>query len=198
MRAFLAVNLDRKVKEELAQIQEELKRKIKGIRWVNAQLLHITLRFLGEIDDDLVAMMEDSLKELGEKTASFRVSLARLGAFPSKKEPRVIWIGMDEGTTELSSLTKEIEENLKNLHPSHPSFYNKDNSGKIKREKFLPHLTIGRRNRNEAFEADASIFNERWECRNRLHVESFHLIRSILRPTGPLYTPLREFLLKKM
>jgi len=194
MRIFLAVNLDHEMQEELIQFQEELKRKIKGIRWVNPQLLHITLKFLGETDEAVAAMLENPLRELAEKTAAFRVSLGRLGAFPSLKDPRVIWLGILEGATELVSLAEGMEEALKKVHPSH--FL--DSSGKSTRDKFRPHLTIGRKSKQEAFEADPAIFKERWECRNRLYVDSFYLIKSILRPTGPLYIPIQKFLLKKM
>ena len=193
MRTFLAINLDHIVKEDLMKIQEELKGRIKGIRWVNPQLLHITLKFLGETDNEQVEMMENPLRELAKKTASFRVSLARLGAFPSSTKPRVIWIGTGEGTAELGSLAKGIGEIFKDLHPSFNG-----NAARIRNEKFRPHLTIGRRNKNKVFDAEPLIFKERWECRNRLYVDSFYLMKSILRPTGPLYIPLQEFLLNKM
>lgn len=196
MRIFLAVTLDRKTKEELAEIQDELRRKIKGIRWINPELLHITLKFLGETEEALVSKMENSFKELAEKTAPFHISLAGLGAFPSTKEPRVIWIGIKEGASELFCLSKGIEGILKDLHPS---FYNINKDfRKSARNQFQPHLTIGRRNKNETFEADPFLFDESWEIKSRLYIESFYLIKSILRPTGPLYMPLQEFLLKKL
>ncbi|NLY04503.1 RNA 2',3'-cyclic phosphodiesterase [Candidatus Sordicultor fermentans] len=193
MRTFLAINLEGSVKEELIGIQEQLKSKMQGIRWVNIQNLHITLKFLGEINADTVALMEYPLRELAGQTTSFRVSLTNLGAFPSFKEPRVVWMGIGEGATELSNLAQGIETALKNVPAS---FHNREIPQKTN-EKFLPHLTIGRRSRKEAFKVDPSIFNKRWECENRINVESFYLIESILRPNGPLYIPRQEFLLKK-
>ena len=193
MRTFLAINLEDKVKEELIGIQGQLKSRMQGIRWVNIQNLHITLKFLGEINADTVALMEYPLRELASQTTSFRESLINLVSFPSIKEPRVIWMGIGEGATELSSLAKGIETALKNV----PVFFHNREIPKNTNEKFHPHLTIGRRSRKEAFKADPSIFNKRWECENRINVKSFHLIESILRPTGPLYIPRQEFLLKK-
>lgn len=188
MRLFLAVTLDDETKEELAEMQNELKKKIKGIRWVNPELLHITLKFLGETDEAVLVKLGRPFEELAEKITPFNISLDGLGAFPSLKDPRVIWLGIKEGAKELFYLSEAINEILKELTPSFT---------KSDRKDFRPHLTIGRRDRKGFFEASPSIFKEKWAVKSRLYIESFSLINSILRPAGPQYIPLQEFLLKK-
>ncbi len=195
MRVFLAVNLHAELREELAQIQDKLRKKIQGVRWVAPPLLHITLKFLGELGDDALDVLEKPFRELGEKTATFTVSLARLGAFPSLSNPRVFWIGVEEGALQLGKLAGDIEQCLKVLKPWRGSG---NNSRKITREQFRPHITIGRKKKKgERFWAAKDVFDEMWVCKNKLWVESFYLMQSVLYPTGPVYTPVKKFWFKK-
>ncbi|NMB41334.1 MAG: RNA 2',3'-cyclic phosphodiesterase [Firmicutes bacterium] len=189
MRAFLAINLDHKIREELTEIQKELKGKIKGIRRVAPRLLHITIKFLGKINEEQVALMKAPLRKLASRTSSFKISLAGLGAFPSPARPRVIWIGISDGRKALVDLAKEIEKIYEDLQF-------KDATARINNKKYRPHLTIGRKKRSEIFEAEPSVFTEPWECKTKLNIDSIYLMKSVLRPTGPLYTPLQKFLLK--
>ena len=176
-------------------MQETLKRNIRGIRWVNPALLHITLKFIGETDTAQVAPLGKLLGEVAKNTAPFKVSLTNLGAFPTFQKPRVLWIGTGEGTHALGALARDVEAALKNIHPA---FLNGDSPAGNKKSGFTPHLTIGRKNKNMVFTADPLIFDKRWGCRNILYVESFYLMQSILGPAGPRYIPLQEFLLNKM
>lgn len=193
MRAFLAVNLNTELREELAQIQNKLRSEIRGMRWVAPQLLHITLKFLGELDDDLLPVLERPLQRLGENTAAFIVSLAHLGAFPSLNNPRVFWIGVEEGACQLSKLAVNIEQCLKFLKPLQARGHAWKNTGK----PFQPHITIARnKKKGEPLVAGRDVFEKIGVCKNMLHVKSFYLMRSTLYPTGPVYTPVREFLFK--
>lgn len=191
MRAFLAVNLNTELQKELARIQNMLRSKIHGVRWVDPQLLHITLKFLGDLDRDLLPVLEKPLRELGERTAFFTVSLAHLGAFPSLGKPRVFWIGVKEGARQLSSLAANIEQSLKAVkHFSQGG--TRENTGK----SFRPHITLGRRKyRGKQGEMGKGLFEKIEACRNVLRVKSFYLMQSTLYPTGPVYEPLLEFLL---
>ena len=192
MRAFLAVNLNTELQEELTQIQNKLRSEIHGVRWVAPQLLHITLKFLGELDDDLLPVLEKPLQKLGENTAPFIVSLARLGAFPSLNNPRVFWIGVEEGARQLSKLAADIEQCLKILQP-----FSRSNAWKNTGKPFQPHITLGRKKKKgKQLGTGRDVFEKTGACKNVLHVKSFYLMQSTLYPTGPVYTPVREFLFK--
>jgi 2'-5' RNA ligase len=195
MRIFLAVNLQAGLQAELAQIQDRLRKKIKGVRWVAPHLLHITLKFLGEQDDAVPGILEKPLRELGEKTAAFTVSLAGLGAFPSLDNPRVFWIGVGEGASQLGNLVREIEQRLEILG------FQQHGGGKSRRgyrQQFRSHITLGRKKKKGDFFAAANdVFTAPWICKNKLQVDRFCLMQSRLYPTGPVYTPVKEFLFKK-
>ncbi|NLJ56988.1 MAG: RNA 2',3'-cyclic phosphodiesterase [Firmicutes bacterium] len=199
MRVFLAVNLQAELQAELAQIQDRLRKKIKGVRWVAPPLLHITLKFLGEQDEAALCILEKSLQELGEKTAAFTLSLAGLGAFPSLNNPRVLWIGTEEGTRQLCNLAEEIEQRSKILNfQQHSEQYSKGKPLRVSRQQFRPHITLGRKKKKgEILGAANNIFTEPRVCKNKLWVDRFCLMQSKLYPTGPVYTTVREFLFKK-
>lgn len=191
MRVFLAVNLNKKLQEELAQIQNELRSKVHGVRWVDPQLLHITLKFLGELDEELLPVLENPLRKLGENMASFTVSLARLGAFPSLNNPRVFWIGIEGGSSRLIKLATGIEHCLETLG----LFSQGGGTLKTTKKLFRPHITLGRKKgRGRQWETIPDVFRKTRRCKNTLPVRSFHLMQSTLYSTGPVYTPLKEFL----
>lgn len=195
MRVFLAVNLQTGLQAELAQIQDRLCKKIRGVRWVAPHLLHITLKFLGEQDAPMLRALEEPLRELGVKTAAFTVSLACLGAFPSLNNPRVFWIGVEEGAQQLCDLAEEIEQRLKLIN-------SRQRSGggpqRVSGQQFRPHITLGRKKKKGEFlGADSDVFAEPRVCKNKLWVDRFYLMQSRLYSTGPVYTPVRKFLFKK-
>ncbi|MGI6318567.1 MAG: RNA 2',3'-cyclic phosphodiesterase [Dethiobacteria bacterium] len=186
MRAFVAIKLDMKVINDLRKIQQELKSRIKGIRWVKPELLHITLKFLGEIKEEDIAPLEQRLEELGNRTAPFNLSFSSLGAFPHQGDPRIIWIGVNEGAGELYALAREIDK----LLLTH-KIYNKPD-----KSKFKPHLTLGRRNKHEELYLPCRVFEERLVCNSIMNVKEFYLLQSTLYRSGPVYAPLKKFLLK--
>ncbi|MGI5876573.1 MAG: RNA 2',3'-cyclic phosphodiesterase [Dethiobacteria bacterium] len=184
MRSFLAINLSQQLKKELGCLQEKLKQKgVKEFKWVNPELMHITLKFLGNITSRQVSLLEKPLQELGNRTASFNLSLAGLGAFPHKKRPRVLWGGIKRGAAEIINLSMEIEEITKQL--GFPPG----------QRKVVPHLTIGRQ-KNSAFDFPPGVFEQKWESKTTLFIDRFSLIKSTLYPSGPEYTTLKDFLLK--
>lgn len=186
MRAFIAIKLDLEVINDLMEIQQELKPRIKGIRWVKPELLHITLKFLGEIKEENIDLLGQLLRELGNRTASFNLSFSSLGAFPRQRDPRVIWIGVDEGAGELYALARGIDQ----LLLTHRILKKPDKS------KFKPHLTLGRRNKHGEFYLHDRVFEERWISNNTMNVKEFYLMQSTLYQSGPVYNPLIKFLLK--
>jgi 2'-5' RNA ligase len=185
MRCFLAIRLSQSLKNELGSFQEKLRNKgIKGFRWVNPELLHITLKFLGDLTPGQISLLEKPLQELAGKTASFYLSLKGLGAFPHKKRPRVLWYGIKDGAAEVIHLSMGIENITKQIKLPLQQ----------KPKEITPHLTIGRQKNTAPFPFE--IFEQEWECKNRLYVDRFFLVKSTLYPSGPQYTPLKDFPLK--
>ena len=103
------------------------------IRWVDAPNIHVTLKFLGEVDDALVPMIEDRLRALTRPLFPFEVACCEVGAFPSLDRPRVLWAGLDEKGAEVMGLLRQtIERELGEL-------------GFAADERaYAPHVTLGR------------------------------------------------------
>ncbi len=181
MRAFLSVNLDEKLRQEVGWIQNQLK-KIEGFRWVNPERMHITLKFLGEITDSQVLELETALQPPPHKLQPFYISFQGIGAFPGEKNPRVLWLGVDQGAEELRKIHAFIQNKL---------------PFQVKKEKrFQPHLTLARRKKNEPLAMDRGVFSENISCANWQYIDRFFLMKSTLHASGPVYQPVKEFFLK--
>ncbi|PIU89571.1 RNA 2',3'-cyclic phosphodiesterase [archaeon CG_4_10_14_0_2_um_filter_Archaea_38_6] len=167
MRCFFAVEIP----ENARQSVEELMCRYGNVRFIPASNLHITLKFMGEIED------VDELIRCAEKVKHefFSVKLSGIDAFPDKVFPRILWIGVGEGNVGLFKLSQELGR--------HVSRFGVDNSG------FVSHLTIARI--KEKF-SDAEIFSERFESEHFI-VKNFVLMKSILNSSGAEYEVVKSF-----
>ncbi|MDR0649758.1 MAG: RNA 2',3'-cyclic phosphodiesterase [Synergistaceae bacterium] len=150
-----------------------------GFKWATPEQIHITLRFLGDAAPSFVTRMDSALSGLGG-VRRFRISLAGAGAFPSLARPKALWLGVSEGAPQLAKLASKTEQAAKN------SGFPPDARG------FTPHLTIGRARQGSAMTDALALALKKapspsWEC------ASFVLMRSVLSPSGAVYTPIREY-----
>ena len=125
MRLFVAIDLPETVKEQLAMICCGLP----GARWVKPEQLHLTLRFIGEVNGDRFLDIRDNLMEVSSE--SFPLQLQGVGFFPPRKKPRVVWVGLEKNE-QLLRLRSRIETVLvrTGLEPEG--------------RKFAPHITLAR------------------------------------------------------
>ncbi|MFP3283061.1 MAG: RNA 2',3'-cyclic phosphodiesterase [Nitrososphaeria archaeon] len=146
------------------------------IKPVEEENLHLTLRFIGEVDDDVVPRIAEALRGIGYRP--FTIALRGLGAFPSPSNPRVIWVGIDEGERELRELRDRVEGRLRGIVP--------------RDESFTAHLTIARV--KERPRGGLDIFKEYGDYDfGRVDVREFKLKRSVLSRTGPIYTDIEVY-----
>src|SRR3970282_1704652 len=82
------------------------------LRWISAENLHFTVRFLGEITPAQLAQVKLASREVAAATAPFRLSLHGVGAFPSMQRPQVVWVGVREGSEELAALSSRLDAAL--------------------------------------------------------------------------------------
>ena len=145
IRAFLAVELSQKLRAELAALQQELMQSIEPemqrdmrISWVPPAKMHLTIKFLGDMDEQLLDPFLGVVERAIGRQPSVNVPLERLGAFPSPQSPRVLWVGPSEhwerGTeakrmVEVRGAIEEAGESLGFLREAKP---------------FSPHLTLAR------------------------------------------------------
>ena len=129
MRLFVALDLAEEIRERIDQFIEQMRPLAPAVRWVSAESLHVTLKFIGELPDGKVKEVETALAQVSG--AGFPVSFRDCGFFPSAKSARVFWVGIEAGP-QLGKLAADIESALEPLG--------------IGREKrgFNPHLTLAR------------------------------------------------------
>lgn len=186
MRAFIAIELPESVKRKLevriAGFQDGMVDQ--DVKWVRPESIHLTLKFLGEVDPETAATVKGSLAELARDHRGFSVSIGGFGCFPNMNQPRVFWIGVDADHDRLLQLQSDLESRLA--------------SAGIPRERrtYHPHLTIGRTrrglpaNRLRALSDWASSTNV--NDLGSLEVNAVSLVRSDLRSSGAIYTTLHQ------
>ncbi len=160
----------------------ELLGSIPGVKSVEPHNVHVTLKFLGDVDERVMDRVVKGLssKEFG---GPFEASLRGVGTFPESGRPRVVWVGFDEGEDELSKLWKKVEL----ATPFIPG----DKRG------FTPHVTVSRIKRGCDFGRVARVVKEFRDLHfGSFTVDKVTLFKSTLTPKGPIYEPLREFRLK--
>jgi len=178
IRAFVAVQISRDVGHKIFAVQSQLKRSLRGIRWVNQEKFHFTLKFLGTVKEEDVASIMNALKQAIGPIPPFRIISRGIGVFPDIRKPRVLWVGL-EGE-KLKVLATGMEEALEPLG--------------FDREKrdFKPHLTLGRWRdsggssehlKEELQRYKDYDFGESW-------VKEVIFFQSVLKPEGAVYSPL--------
>lgn len=186
MRSFIAIKIPGDIQKKLQGIQDKLKQSAAHVSWVPPENIHLTLKFLGNIEetqvDGIVAGIRDSTKGV----SSFQLQVGYAGAFPNIRFPRVIWIGVsDDEDDSLKTLQAELSNNLAPL------------GFEAEQERFQPHLTLGRvrsqKNRSNLLRAVESMLNI-WV--GEISVRNVYLIKSELKPTGAEYTDLAEIALR--
>ena len=181
-RTFIAVNLNPEIKEYLASLQTNLFIPEIKIKWVEKVNLHLTMKFLGYISQKEVELIKSIIKEITSRYSPFIIKLSsHIGIFPTYQMPRIIWVGIKEGISELKELYNDLENNLSNQGFPRE---NKDFSG---------HITIGR----VKFIRDKTNFIQMVK---RIGVDnlsqavgSIDLMESTLTPNGPIYDLIAKF-----
>jgi len=132
IRTFIAVEATDEIRSGGERLIRKLSRTSAGVRWVDTQNLHLTLRFLGEVDEREIHRVCQKTGEAVHGCEPFRIACTTTGAFPSTTRPRTIWMGVDDSQGQLSRVQQRIEESLGQLGFAPES------------RKFHGHLTLGR------------------------------------------------------
>jgi len=187
MRAFVAIELEQDL---LTQLQDQVHRiqSLIGndaIRWVRPEGIHLTLKFLGEIEPRRSQAVQSLLRKVSAEFSPFMISVAGFGCFPTVRKPRVLWTGVEEDSGRLLRLQRMLDHGLDELGFS--------------REKraFHPHLTLGRVQRHirgqDLAQAAQQLHLVEIGSLGRQGVEQIHLMRSELGPGGARYSTLAAF-----
>jgi RNA 2',3'-cyclic 3'-phosphodiesterase len=178
MRLFIAITIPDDVRNALAQFIEELRGVAPDAKWVRAENLHVTLKFLGETDPAKLPAIQKQLASINHmEPVSF--SFHGLGFFPNPRYPRVFWVGM-ETSVNLILLAENIDEEMNEI------------GFPLDKRAFTPHLTLARLDPPGMPAQLAAAAKENEERRfGSLTTNEFHLIESKLKPTGAEYTTIQ-------
>ncbi|MEW6009219.1 MAG: RNA 2',3'-cyclic phosphodiesterase [Candidatus Omnitrophota bacterium] len=178
IRAFIAVELEPQIKEELAKIQEVLKTSQADVKWVEPVNLHITLKFLGQTPIEKIEKINQLLKDSLSHFSPFPLSLKTLGAFPKINYPRVIWVGAFSPENKLNTLADLVEGKLVSL--------------KFPKEKrdFQSHITLGRVRSTKNQARLIELIQGTQVQEKTMMVASLTFFKSHLSAKGSIYQPI--------
>jgi 2'-5' RNA ligase len=186
LRAFIAIELPKDLRAQLAEVIARLSRTAPegAVRWVRADGIHLTLKFLGDMPVSQTDQMQDMLRLAAREAEPFECKASGIGCFPSARQPRVIWAALHEPTGSLGHLQRAVEAGAARLG------YPKETGER----GFKPHVTLGRLGR-QAGPADVRRVAEAVQTAavgdlGSLVVEAISLMKSELRPGGSVYTRL--------
>ena len=183
MRVFVAVQIPADPKQELGKLIDRLAlENSRTVRWVALEGIHLTMKFLGDVDPSLISDAVEAMSSAANGIAPFRIQLSGLGTFPNARRPRVLWAGIAGDVEPLQELQHRVEGSMAGLG------FARD------KRPFNPHLTVGRvrdqasdterRGIGAAFSRQALGTSEPWL------VEEVYLIQSRLGPRGATYSDL--------
>jgi RNA 2',3'-cyclic 3'-phosphodiesterase len=180
-RAFISTDIV--PGEALVSALGELSKSGADLKIVKPQLLHVTLKFLGDTEETIIEDLHARMRDASAGIRPFTIKLQGMGAFPSLSNVRVVWVGMQDGQL-LGEIAKKLDESLKDLG------FDRDKKG------FVPHLTVARAR------SGRNIANVQGILRNNIttdygeySVDRILLKKSVLSPQGPSYSTVREHLL---
>jgi 2'-5' RNA ligase len=180
IRTFIAVDLAAGVKDRLTALQEKLGRSAAGVKWTRPENMHLTLLFLGEVEQLEVVSICRAVQERARKHDPFTLEAAGLGAFPNARRPKILWAGITEGVAELRALHADLEQGLLNL-------------GCYRREdrEYTPHLTLGRLSHEDRAEDWPAVLSQHADWQGGTSpVDEVLVMASEMRRGGPEYSVL--------
>jgi 2'-5' RNA ligase len=189
IRSFIAVELPRELKLELTRLQDRLKAGSQApAKWVDPGSIHLTLKFLGNIDRPMAGKIAAVLEEAARGIHPFRLALGRPGVFPNVRRVQVVWVGLTGDIERLGHLQQRIESGLGALGFAKES------------RSFTPHLTLARlRDRatpDERQRIGQLVAGIDVATGHGLEVNAVHLMRSQLTREGAVYSRLSSVALK--
>lgn len=185
-RLFIGISVDDRIKEKLLLILKELEKlSLKG-KIEPIDNIHLTLKFLGNTDENKIPLLNQILKSISEKYPSFIIKLKGFGFFPNAKNPRIFWISTEEDSKIVFQLQNEIENKLSEIG------YEREN------RPFRTHFTLMRIKSSYNIDKLIDKINEFNKIIfDPMEVKCFHLYESILKPQGAEYIILKDFHLRQ-
>ncbi|MBM4065162.1 MAG: RNA 2',3'-cyclic phosphodiesterase [Planctomycetes bacterium] len=181
VRLFVAVEITEETRKKLAAFQDKLKKAAADVGWVAPENLHITLKFIGYIDEEKIEEVHNIIKDSVTHIKPFNLSYAGVGAFPTPKSPRVIFAQAIDTGGALAKIHERLDNQLMALGVEHET------------RKFDAHLTVGRvRTRRNVTKLTEILNSYNGFNFGSERITQVVLMKSDLSPEGPIYTKLHS------
>jgi len=185
IRTFIAIELPVEVKQVVRQIQDQLGESVKGVRWVKQENIHLSIKFLGNVEENKIKDIATAVKNAVKDSSVMTLKMGHLGIFPNEKRPRILWLGIEGDVREFMSMSKNCELELTKLG------FEKD-----AREK-IPHITVGRIRSSKKQKGLVNIIKDIPIKSVKFKTDTLKLMRSELNQNGAIYTNLHSVKLDK-
>lgn len=190
VRCFIAVELPKEVRGEIAQLQAQLKSGNQpGVKWVDPYGIHLTLKFLGSVDGDRISPITKAMGEAVQDISPFHLKVEGLGVFPNLRRVQVAWVGISGEVDKLAQLQQGIESALSKLGFA------------PEKRQFTPHLTLARLRDRASLEERQRIgqliAETKFESVHNFPVDAISLMRSQLTREGAIYSQIESVELGK-
>ena len=191
MRTFIAADFPPDILTKAGKITADLKQQMPGgaIKWVSTEKMHLTIKFIGEIQQNKIDRVKVLMSNILNDQPSFKIGIQNLGTYPHINNPRVIWLGIAQGAP-LIEIHEKLDLALTEL--------------KIRsdRQKYSPHLTLARvrrdTDRDTVKEIGHILSHFKVDSLGTITISEITLYKSKLTPQGPEYTPLHVVSLNKV
>ncbi len=184
IRVFVAIEVDSEIKNKLSEYLDRLKRTGADVKWVATENIHLTLKFIGHLEEEALINLNKIINDAVLNIKPFSINIGNIGAFPNLKNPRVIFTGVEAEGNSLLRIFEKLDKGIETLG--------------IKKEsrKYVGHITLGRvKSKKNLTKLKDVLDSGRGYCFGHEKVTSLSLIQSNLTPTGPIYSRLNNFIL---
>lgn len=181
MRAFLAIEIEEKIKETVLKLIEKLSSKSGSISWVKREQIHLTLFFFEDLKEEDLDKISQNLSKIAEETQPFSLEIKGNGFFGRKESPRVFWLGFEGDIGALKQMQSKMASSLKEV-------------GYFEDKNFNPHLTIGRNRSGKSQNSVISMLSDFKDFSAGLFlVKEVVLFKSELLKSGAVHIPIKRF-----
>lgn len=183
LRAFLALNTSESAQSQIFEIRSLLSEIKSDIKWEPKDKFHITLKFLGDVEENILKNLAEDLRYELANFGKFDLYYNNLGCFPNMKLPRVVWIGAEDKEKKIFALNKTIEAKIKTYN-----FENESN-------RFHPHITLGRVKGTRGIEEVVELMQSHEFQPINDTVLEVQIIKSTLQKSGSVYNVIDKIIL---
>jgi 2'-5' RNA ligase len=180
VRTFVALTLDGSLHGPIQNLIEKLASSGAVVKWVVPHNIHVTLKFLGNVEESRLPDVYAACERAAAGSEPIDLEVKTLGCFPNPNRPRVVWVGIEQGSEAVGQLQKKVDRELERVGVPR------------EKKKFKAHLTIGRvKNQKDISKLRHLIEEERNIIIGSMRAEKISVMKSKTMPAGPIYTELK-------